>query len=149
MHAHEMTELEHGVVCRSVAETHAVARLIAHALPDGATLALHGDLGAGKTSFVQGLAHAWGIGEPVTSPSFNICCLYRGKRMLAHVDAYRLADGHSLDDLMLEELLQPPCATVVEWPERVADWLPADAWHLYIHIGDQHHRHIRLERPQT
>jgi tRNA threonylcarbamoyladenosine biosynthesis protein TsaE len=61
------------------------------ASPD-ATVALHGDLGAGKTTWVQGLAQGFGITEPVTSPTFTIYTLHRGgNRMLAHLDAYRLA----------------------------------------------------------
>ena len=71
-------KLRAGVITASAEETHALARELAVALPPDATLALHGDLGVGKTTFVQGLARGLGVNEPVTSPTFNIFTLHRG-----------------------------------------------------------------------
>ena len=139
------TELRGGVVTASAAETQALAARLAAALPPGSVLALHGDLGAGKTTFVQGLARGLGIQESVTSPTFAILALHRGGgKTLVHVDAYRIDGGRALEDLMIDDFLVPPWWVAVEWPEKVADWLPADALHLDLgHAPDRRHA-IRL-----
>jgi tRNA threonylcarbamoyladenosine biosynthesis protein TsaE len=134
-------ELKAGVVTASAEETRRLAARLGAALPPDAILALHGDLGAGKTTFVQGLARAFGIHEPVTSPTFTIFTLHRGSRTLVHLDAYRLNDGRQLEALMLEDFLTPPWCLAVEWPENIAGWLPADALQLDLAItGEGRHR---------
>lgn len=131
-----LAELRAGVATASAEETRALAARLAAALPAGTVLALHGDLGAGKTTFTQGLARGLGIQEAVTSPTFNIFTLHRGDapdgspRRLVHLDAYRLESGAQLEDLMIDDFLVPPWWLVVEWPSKVADWLPASALHL-------------------
>lgn len=138
-------KLRDGVVTRSAAETHALAEALARALPPDTTLALHGDLGVGKTTFVQGLARGLGVGEPVTSPTFNIFTLYRGtSRTLVHMDAYRLENDRQLDALMLEDFLVSPWCLAVEWPEKIAGWIPANALHLDLGITPEQHHTIRL-----
>ncbi len=139
------TELRAGVATSSAEETQALAARLAAALPPGAVLALHGDLGAGKTTFVQGLARGLGIQESVTSPTFAILALHRGAgKTLVHVDAYRLDGGRALEDLMIDDFLNPPWWVAVEWPEEVADWLPADTLHLDLgHTSERRHS-IRL-----
>lgn len=135
------TKLRSGVTTKSAAETHAFAEELARALPPDTTLALHGDLGVGKTTFVQGLARGLGVTEPVTSPTFNIFTLHRGAgRTLVHMDAYRLESDRQLDALMLEDFLVSPWCLAVEWPEKIAAWIPANALHLDLGItADQHH----------
>jgi tRNA threonylcarbamoyladenosine biosynthesis protein TsaE len=141
--------LRAGVLSTSAAETEALASGFARLFPENRTLALHGDLGAGKTTFVRGLARAWEINEPVTSPTYNLFTLYSGTRNLLHFDAYRLQSDGDVDALMIEDFLVEPWCLAVEWPERVADWLPADAWRLEFAIEpDQGHR-IRLHRPNA
>lgn len=90
-----------------------------------AYLALSGDLGAGKTHFVKGLARALGVMQPVTSPTFNIYSLYEGTRQLIHIDAYRLQNTDQLDDLLLDEFMKPGAIIAVEWSENVPDFFPA------------------------
>ncbi len=139
-----LQQLRRGILTSSAAETEEIARAFAALLPEDQVLALHGDLGAGKTTFIRGLARAWEITEPVTSPTFNLYTLYRGSRQLVHLDAYRLASGADLDALMIDDFLTPPWCLAVEWPERIADCLPDDAWHLFLDIdADTRHR-IRL-----
>ncbi len=139
------TELRAGVVTASAAETQALAERLASVLPAGSVLALHGDLGAGKTTFVQGLARGLGIQESVTSPTFAILALHRGGgRTLVHVDAYRIDGGRALEDLMIDDFLVPPWWVAVEWPSRVADWLPGDALHLEFSHAPEHRHAIRL-----
>ena len=137
--------LRAGVTTGTAEQTRAVAAELAAALPVDSVLALHGDLGAGKTTFVQGLARGLGIAEAVTSPTFTLFNVHRGARArLVHFDAYRLKDDAQLDSLMLEDFLISPWILAVEWPERVANWLPPQAWHLDLAIDPEHRHTVRL-----
>jgi tRNA threonylcarbamoyladenosine biosynthesis protein TsaE len=137
--------LRAGVTTQTADETRALAAAWAAELPADATVALHGDLGAGKTTWVQGLAIGFGIDDPVTSPTFTIYTLHQGMaRMLAHLDAYRLGSADEAQDLLLEEFLVSPWCLAVEWPERVPGWLPPDAWHLDLDIEADGRHSIRL-----
>jgi tRNA threonylcarbamoyladenosine biosynthesis protein TsaE len=133
------------VTTASADETRALAAaLTAELLPD-ATLALHGDLGVGKTTFVQGLARGFAVAESVTSPTFTIFTLHRGpQRTLVHLDAYRLTSAAQLDALMLEDFLVSPYCLAIEWPDHVAAWLPPDALHLDLSITPDETHTIRL-----
>jgi tRNA threonylcarbamoyladenosine biosynthesis protein TsaE len=133
-----------GVETASAAETQAVAEALAAALPPDATLALHGDLGVGKTTFVQGLARGFGIDDAVTSPTFTVFTLYRGSRTLVHLDAYRLENSRQIDALMLEDFLTSPWCLAVEWPEKMADWLPAGTLHLTLGISAPGRHSLKL-----
>jgi tRNA threonylcarbamoyladenosine biosynthesis protein TsaE len=137
-------QLRSGVVTSSAAESRAVAAAFAATLPPDTTVALHGNLGVGKTTFVQGLARGLGINHPVTSPTFTIFTLHRGPTNLLHLDAYRLQTTQEVDDLLLSDFMVSPWCLAVEWPEKIADWLPASALHLDLGItGDERHT-IRL-----
>lgn len=134
-------KLREGVTTESAAETRALAREFAAALPADATLALHGDMGVGKTTFVQGLGEGLGVHEPVTSPTFAIYSVHRGAgKTLVHLDAYRLENAHQIEDLLLDEFLVSPWVLAVEWPEKVSGWLPGNALHLTLSIeeGERH-----------
>lgn len=132
-------------LCRSPEETEAAAARIAALLPPEATLALHGELGAGKTTFVRGLARAFGVAQPITSPSYNIYAIYEGRsRQLVHMDAYRLPSPEAAEALMLEEFMRSPRCWVVEWPEKIADALPADALHFDFEIVSAGTHRFRL-----
>lgn len=95
-----------------------VAASLAEELPANVALGLSGPMGVGKTTFVQGLAKALGIDQPVTSPTFAIMSTYTGSRRLLHLDLYRLTRAEELDALMLEDFLVSPCLLCIEWPER-------------------------------
>lgn len=115
-----LDRLKAGITTTAVEDTYAVAKELAAVLPDEAVLTLEGDLGAGKTTFVKGLAESWSIQEAVTSPTFNIYNLYQGDRQLAHMDAYRLEESPEIwDELMLEELIFPPFCLAIEWPSKL------------------------------
>lgn len=139
-------KLRTGVETRGAARTRELARALGDALPPDATIALHGDLGSGKTTFVSGLAEAWGIAGPVTSPTFNLFTIYKGGRMLVHLDAYRLRQAEDMDALMLEEFLKSPWCMAVEWPENIEGWLPEGTLHLELGVVDigRNVRSIRL-----
>src|SRR4026209_2524340 len=101
-------KLKAGVMTTSADETRALAAEFAVALPPDSTLALHGNLGVGKTTFVQGLARGLGISDAVTSPTFNIFTLHRGRTNLLHLDAYRLETARQVDDLLLSHFMISP-----------------------------------------
>lgn len=117
----------------------AVATALAQQLEPDATLALHGDLGAGKSTFVRGLALAWGISDPITSPTYNIFSIYQGERQLIHMDAYRLNSATQAESLLIEEFMRTPWCLAVEWPEKVEGWLPENALHLWFSCGEEYH----------
>jgi len=136
-----LDRLRQGITTASAEQTRALATELAATLPADTTLALHGDLGVGKTTFVQGLAHGLGVREQVTSPTFAIYTVYRGAgRTLIHLDAYRLENAAQVESLLLEEFLVSPWILAVEWPEKTGDWLSPTARHLALSIveGDQH-----------
>lgn len=139
-------QLRVGRVTGSADETRRLAAAFARTLPADTTLALHGDMGVGKTTFVQGLAEGLGVSEPVTSPTFAIYNVHRGTgATLVHLDAYRLESEAQIEGLMLEEFLARPWVLAVEWPERIAAWLPDGTLHLDLGIeaGDRHHLRLR------
>ncbi len=137
--------LRAGAVTSSAEETRALAAEWAATLPADVTVALHGDLGAGKTTWVQGMALGFGITGPVTSPTFTIYNLHWGPgRMLAHLDAYRLESPAEAEELLLEEFLVSPWCLAVEWPERLPGWIGSDALHLELDIALDGRHSVRL-----
>ncbi len=137
-------KLRAGATTGGAAETQALAAELAAVLPADTTLALHGDLGVGKTTFVQGLAAGLGIRDAVTSPTFNIFTLHRGPTILVHLDAYRLRNAREIEELLLADFLVSPWCLAVEWPERIADWIPANALHLDLGIAANRQHTVRL-----
>ena len=127
-----MTALQPGaaIVTASPDETAELAARLLRELPARRVLALHGDLGSGKTCFVQGLALALGITDYVTSPTFTIVREYAGPRPLVHIDLYRIRSPDELLNLGFEEYLEGPALLAIEWAERAGDLLPADTLHL-------------------
>jgi len=127
-------------ISKSEKETHGFAKKIAKELRGGEVLCLIGDLGAGKTAFVKGLAAGLGIKNVITSPTFVLMKVYsitdnkikksvNGQRLtvnnLVHIDAYRLDDGEQLLGIGAEDYLgRPDCVTVIEWADRVKDIWP-------------------------
>ena len=127
-------------VTKSEAETAAVAKDLARSLVAGDVLLLSGNLGAGKTAFVRGLAEGLGVDpEEVSSPTFTLVHEYRGEKLtLYHADLYRL-ERAATDDLGLEELERGVLA--VEWPDRLTHALPG-AHHISIEILEGDERRI-------
>jgi tRNA threonylcarbamoyladenosine biosynthesis protein TsaE len=134
-------------VTRSEAETAAVARELATRLRSGSILLLSGNLGAGKTAFVRGLAAGLGVDpEDVSSPTFTLIHEYRGGRLtLYHVDLYRL-ERAATADLGLEELGVSDGILAIEWPDRLSHEL-AGATAIRIDIVDEETRRITIGDP--
>ncbi|MDR2267531.1 MAG: tRNA (adenosine(37)-N6)-threonylcarbamoyltransferase complex ATPase subunit type 1 TsaE [Christensenellaceae bacterium] len=100
----------------SAIQTKKLASLVAQFLNGGEVIALNGGLGAGKTTFTQGLALALGVGDRVNSPTFNIVKEYNGLRFkLYHIDMYRIEDSVELLELGIEDCLVSDSITVIEW----------------------------------
>lgn len=106
-------------ITHSQHETQALAQKIGQALSSGLILLLVGDLGAGKTTFVQGLAKGLNVSEKVNSPTFVIMKEYEGRLPLIHIDAYRL-EGIS-QDLGFEDYAEDEVVKVIEWPQYYFD----------------------------
>jgi len=121
----------------AVAETWRLAAEVADLLAPGMVLALHGDLGAGKTTFVQGLGWALGVRRPMTSPTFTLAVEYRMPRfMLVHMDLYRINDPEELVSMGFCEYIENGAVVAVEWPERARDLIPDDALHVRIALDE-------------
>lgn len=106
--------------------TTALAQRFAAVVGDGLVLYLHGDLGAGKTSFARALLAALGVGERVKSPTYSLVESYRAGGLVAwHLDLYRIADPGELEWLGLDALGDASALVLVEWPERGTGALPA------------------------
>lgn len=105
-------------------------------------IALHGNLGAGKTCFTQGLAQAAGVKEPVCSPTYTIISEYRGTIPFHHIDLYRLGGPEEAFDLGLDEYLEAGGITVIEWAERAAELLPPSTVHIRIDRGESEEQRI-------
>ncbi len=137
-------ELRSGCSTATVEEMQSLAVRFAQDLPVNTTVALYGDLGVGKTSFVRGMARAWGIAAAVTSPTYTILSLYSGSRQLVHVDAYRLSSAQQMEPLMVEDFLREPWCLAVEWANHVEAWLPSPVWRLQLEIGEDLRHRVRL-----
>ena len=127
----------------SVEETWALAKRLAAELKPGDVVRLEGDLGAGKTTFVQGLAAALGVAGRVTSPTFCLVQEHRGAGvLLVHMDLYRLRNEDDVLAIGWEDYLAEGAIVAVEWPERAGSLIPNDAIRVtFTHLdGDERRR---------
>ena len=113
-------------ISNSEHETELIGQRFAEGLPGGTVVAMYGDLGAGKTAFVRGMARGMGLDCRVSSPTFTIVNEYLGERELIHFDMYRLSSADELFDIGWEDYLSRGGVCAVEWSERVEDALPDD-----------------------
>ena len=133
------------IISHSAAETLAFGRQLAATLQPGDVLALVGDLGAGKTCLVKGLAAGLGIAQVVTSPTFTLIHEYTGGRYpLAHVDLYRLESPAAAVAIGIEDYLGGPGITVIEWAERIESLLPVGTKRIRLTAVDEQTRHIEV-----
>ena len=134
----------------SVEETWELAKKLAGELMPGDVVCLEGDLGAGKTTFTQGLAAALGVSGRVNSPTFCIVQEHRrqstavgGNRLLVHMDLYRLHDENDVIAIGWEDYLAQGAILVVEWPDRAGTLIPSDARHIvFTHLDGEESRRI-------
>lgn len=127
----------------SVQETEALGRALAQHLTPGTVVAFTGDLGAGKTAFVRGMAQGLGIAQRVTSPTFTIVNEYEGGRLpLFHFDMYRLGSADDLFDIGWEDFLRRGGVCAVEWSETVQEALDADTIYVDIRRGAEDNQRV-------
>lgn len=113
-------------------KTYDLARRLGEKLKGGEFIALEGELGAGKTMFVKGLAKGLDIDEAITSPTFALLHLYEGRLALAHFDIYRLPVPEAIEELGYEEYFYGKGVTVVEWSDLIDEYLPQDRLQVVI-----------------
>lgn len=137
--------MEHQLITYSAEETMNLGQKFVALAKPGSTFCLTGDLGAGKTTLVRGIARALNIKSVVQSPTFNIMKVYfDGNRPLIHIDAYRLADVNT--DIGLDEYIAYETGiTVIEWPEFIKDLLPENAIEVNIRHADGDTRNITIK----
>jgi tRNA threonylcarbamoyladenosine biosynthesis protein TsaE len=127
-------------------DTAAAGETLGRALEAGAVVALTGELGAGKTCFVQGLVRGLGVETRATSPTFVLVNEYVGRVPVHHVDLYRIDRLADVQDLGVPDLFDGHSVTLVEWAERLGPLVPPDAVRVHIDgVGDEPRR-IRMTR---
>jgi tRNA threonylcarbamoyladenosine biosynthesis protein TsaE len=137
------------VITTSRQETEAWAAELAKTLTRGATVALTGDLGAGKTVIAKGIGRGLGVKDDILSPTFNYVLGYRGDVLFYHADLYRLNDGHDFRALGLDEYFDSDGVFVIEWADRIWDILPESALKIDIEPGkNPDERVIRVTGPE-
>ncbi len=142
------------IISKNLPETEKIAREFAKKIlkqkrDKALVVGLYGDLGSGKTTFVQMLAKILGIKESITSPTFVILKNYRlltaNYLLLIHIDAYRLESGKELEKLGWKEISDnPENIILIEWPERVSEILPSDMIKINFEFVDENTRKIEL-----
>lgn len=130
-------------------ETENIAGAIAKELKPGDVLCLTGDLGAGKTAFVQGLVKALGVKDPISSPTFTIVNCYNGNIPVYHFDVYRIDDCDEMYEIGYEEYVYGDGITVIEWPDKIKEILPEKRYDITISRDYEKHdsfRYIEVEK---
>ena len=130
---------------KSESETEAIGAEFARDLPGGTVVAMYGDLGAGKTAFVRGMARGMGLDCRVSSPTFTIVNEYLGERELIHFDMYRLSSADELFDIGWEDYLNRGAVCAVEWSENVQDAFFGDEVRVTIEKLSDTERKITIE----
>lgn len=122
-------------------------------LPKHAVLALHGPLGAGKTSFARGIGAGWGADQGLRSPTFTLVQQHhraRDNATLYHIDLYRTENAAELASLGLDEILEDEDSVIlIEWPERAPEAIPKDAIHIKLTITSDTKRQLAFSTQDT
>jgi tRNA threonylcarbamoyladenosine biosynthesis protein TsaE len=127
---------------RSPEQTRRIGMRLGGLIRAGDVICLQGDLGAGKTTFTQGIAQGWGSLDSVSSPTFILVNQYRRAdgSLLFHLDAYRLDSVPEAEELDLDSMLAEG-ALIIEWPERLGNLIPEERLHIDIeHLTEEHRR---------
>ena len=133
------------IISNSERDTELAGERFGAEVPDGAVVAMYGELGSGKTAFVRGMARGMGIDCRVSSPPFTIVNEYLGKRELIHFDMYRLASADELWDIGWEDYLARGAVCAVEWSENVEGAFYGDEIKVIFEKTGENSRLIRIE----
>ncbi len=132
-------------ISKSENETQELGRRLAEGLPEGSVVAMYGELGAGKTAFVRGMAQGLGLDCRVSSPTFTIVNEYLGPRQLIHFDMYRLSGSEELFEIGWEDYLARGAVCAVEWSENVQDAFFGDEIRVKLKKLGDNEREISIE----
>lgn len=145
-----MVEVARTIRSENVEETQRIAAVLARLVFPGAIIALDGDLGAGKTHFVQGFARGLGVKNAVTSPTFNVMCEYaEGRIPLYHFDLYRLDDPLELEDIAFYDLVEADGISCIEWACKFPEEIPSSALWVSIETNADGSRSIRVSANES
>lgn len=136
----------------NIEETKKVAIDFANNLKKGDVVCMYGDLGAGKTEFVRQMAHAFGIADYITSPTFTIVNEYHGDIDLYHFDVYRISDSDEMFEIGYEEYIDGDGICVIEWAQLIEDILPKRRYTITINTDysrGEGYRKITINYPGT
>jgi len=128
----------------SAAETMSLGRRLAARLGPGSVVAFYGELGAGKTTMIKGIAEGLGVRETVKSPSFVVATEYQGDLPVSHVDLYRIAGPEGLESIDLEGYIGERGVCLIEWADRAGEDLPDERISVYIEVSGTGRR-VRIE----
>lgn len=131
-------------ISESLEDTQEIAQRIADTLVSGDVLCMYGDLGAGKTAFVKGLAKGLGVDDHITSPTFTIVNEYFGRLKLYHFDVYRIADPDEMYEIGYEEYVYGDGVSVIEWPQLIDEILPEKRYNVTISKDYDKHEDYRI-----
>jgi tRNA threonylcarbamoyladenosine biosynthesis protein TsaE len=131
----------------NLSDTQNLARIIADQIQAGQIYALHGDLGAGKTTLIQFIAKKLGIKEPLTSPTFVIQKIYPTNKdfELVHIDCYRFRTDSEAEDSGLLDFFSSGYVCFIEWAEKISGFLPKNTIHIYLSYIDEKTRQVKIE----
>ena len=134
------------ITTRSADETQKLGKIIGTAVTGGTVLALTGDLGSGKTAFVQGLARGLEVPDDyyITSPSYTLINEYPGRYPLFHVDLYRISDPVDMEDIGLYEILHSSGVVAIEWADRIEQKLLPDSINIHFELTGEKSRKISI-----
>lgn len=137
------------VTCDDSVETMQVGKKFGELAKAGQLIELVGDVGAGKTTFVKGLAKGLGIEEDITSPTFNIKNEYQGRLKLAHLDLYRLSEPGLIADEIKDSIDERDQVIVIEWAEDISKMLPKDRIKIEFKTTGENSRKLRIDLPDS
>ena len=135
------------IITHSERETEDAGAAFGAKIPDGTVVAMYGELGAGKTAFVRGMARGMGIDCRVNSPTFTIVNEYLGQRTLLHFDMYRLSSADELWDIGWDDYLERGAVCAVEWSENVEDAFTGGEVTVRFEKTGENERHITIGGP--
>jgi len=142
----QLSTFKYQITTRSVDETQKLGKIIGKAVKGGTVLALTGDLGSGKTAFVQGLARGLEVPDDyyITSPSYTLINEYPGRSPLFHVDLYRISDPVDMEDIGLYEILHNSGVVAIEWADRIEQKLLSDSISIHFELTGDKTRKISI-----
>lgn len=134
------------MITKNTEDTINLGEKIGRTVSPGAVIALFGELGAGKTTLVQGIAKGLGISDHVTSPSFVLISEFKGRIDLCHIDFYRMEDESQIEELGIDDYLSKENAiSVIEWAEKMGGLLPEDSIKIKIEPISENERRFFIE----